>query len=182
MYLTLGNGMEWQEGRLLPWGPLSKMEKMALKAIRYKTKTKRDQKILEVRQAIAKDYHMGHPKLYKLEDNGLINFNLHERNYRQMLAQNLEKKGSFSMETLHPYPFTGPNYPHKCGQLHEIPDNVEPEFLAGIFEIMNDVINLPIKAVDGNEKKLKQNAQEWVEVLTARFYEPRPTCLCGLSG
>jgi hypothetical protein len=137
------------------------MEKMALKAIRYKTKKKRDQKILEVRLAVAKDYHMGHPKLYKLEKDGLIDFNLREREYSWRLE---------GLETFHPYPFTGPNYPHKCGQLFEIPDNVKPEFLAGIFEIMNDVINLPIKATDGNEKKLKQNAQEWIDYLTSRFY------------
>ena len=170
MFLTLGNGMEWREGVLEPWS-MDKMELMALKAIRSVHPKKREQKILEVRKAVALDHHMSHPKLYKnLDERGLYNFNKHEHEYLKMIGQ--------EARIFSPYPFGSPHRDHKIGQLFEIPDDIKMDYLAGIFEIMELVISSPLKDEDNY---LKQYAQEWVEVLTLHFYEPRPDCPCGCT-
>ena len=187
MYFVIGNGLDWQ-----PDGTLRedfcdeyKCDPKVVKAIH-----EGGDALLKLRRKVAKDHvrfvnSMRRPikgfslKPVKVNKDGLFDFNTDRKEYIALLSANKSYEG-LTWDNYEPYPFRGPGKEQFCA-LAEIPDNVRPDFLAGAFEALQNVLDhyhrviervpnrpMPNPLVDQVAEQ-KESAKAWIKHLEERF-------------
>lgn len=152
LFLTLGNGYQWYEGCLFDSYGRHKSE--ALRAIRSGD----DNEILKIRKMIAEENAKDHP----LNEEGLHDYNESHAEFLKLMGRD--------QDLFSPYPFGSPKGSSKLGILHEMPKKVQPDYLAGAIEILEDVLLCQLETYGGySAEDQKKHAAEWIAYLKKRY-------------
>ncbi len=124
LFLTLGNGYQWYEGCLFDISGKHKSE--ALRAIRSGD----DKEILKIRKMVAEENSKDSRGREPLNEEGLIDYNKSRAKFLKQMGRD--------QEPFSPYPFGSPKDSFKLGILHDMPKKVQPDYLAGAIEILEN--------------------------------------------
>lgn len=162
LFLVIGNGYHWVNGGLLGYGEPDKQTKRILNALNRNNQAT----LLRVRKEVAKACHDRWPDHYPLNKDGLHDFNEGHRRHLERVNAHMrwanENKPEYQFEEFYSYPLSSPKG-FRCGILAEIPDDIKPDYLAGVLEALECVINSPAS------EEQKGYATEWIEEIKERF-------------